>query len=487
MHGPELPETPMSLHETTLHAQSGRRCLVVEPYFQTPAVETGLEIAGILARKNEVIYLGPDQLKCRTDEDYRVTTRILHALTRKRWVSRYRRDGVQTLRAAELASLRNKDRRTQLATFLDAAGEDLGTATYQNFDLGQAVRSSMISVTRDLAWVASASDPFTHRLSLDALLVYELTRDLIRQRDIDLVLLFNGRMAAVRAVRRAAEAHDVQWWSHERGATFDKYAIYDGATSHLPSHYRTWVDNWWGWIDDAPQRAREFVQKRRQGSQTNWFAFTRHQEQGHIPPRDERRRIVYFTSSEDEVAAIGDDLRPDSPLCQQEVAIQTLGEACREAGHELIVRFHPNTPDGEFHSMTAARQAADTVCGPSSKVDTYALMDSADVVFTHNSTAGLEAAAVGKPAFSTGRNIYEDCASMRRIKTPQEMADALNATEGFDTEDAYRYFNYLAMQGIPYRDYAPRGLLSGSYGGKDLNFPLSTLRDFKVRQKRGRG
>ncbi len=475
----------MSINEATLQQLSGQRCLVIEPYFQTPAVETGLEIAKILARQNTVFYLGPDRLACVTDESYLFTGRVLNRLSRKRRVSRYLSAAAFQVPPEKLRTLIQDLPRDRFHTFLRDVGENLSTAIYENFDLGQSLRSSMISLTRNTDWVADPEDPFTRRLALDALVLYELTLRLIERLRIDLVVLFNGRLASVRGIRRASEAKGIRWWVHERGARLDKFAIYECSTPHQPSSYRAWVDDWWGWSADGEQRAATFLQNRRAGVQTNWFVFTRKQQAGALPPRDSRRRVVFFTSSEDEMAAIGDEFAPDSPLCVQAVALRELGQACRDAGHELVVRFHPNTPQGEQHLTAAAHQAADIVCTPQSQVDTYALMDSADVVLTHNSTAGLEAAASGKPAFYTGRNIFEGCASMRRVKSRLDLRAAMDSQHGFDRTDALKYLNFLAVHGIPYRTYRPRGFISGSFDGRDLNFPLSTLRDLRVRWKRG--
>ena len=475
----------MSLPEAALHAVEGQRCLVIEPLYQTPAVETGLEVAEILARKNTVTYLGPDRLGCTNDDLYRFTGRMLIRLSRKRRVSSYVAGGVEAMPRATLRRHLKGINPAQLEGFLDDHASDLASAHYERFDVGQSLRSSLISLTRDTATAIDPRDDFTRRLALDALRLYELTRVLIRELGLDLVVLFNGRLAPVRAIRRACEATDTRYWVHERGATLDKFALYDQATPHLPAKYRGWVDTWWDLADDGVATAEAFLARRRRGAPTNWFVFTRSQEPGAIPERDGRRRVVFFTSSEDEMAAIGDELAPDSPLCVQATAIREVGLACRRAGHELVVRFHPNTPASEERLMRSAHEVADTVCEPQSQVDTYALMDSADVVFTHNSTAGLEAAATGRPTFTTGRNIFEGCTSMRRLLSATEIDDALASTESPDRIDSLRYLNYLADHGIAYRSYEPRGFISGTYRGKDLNAPLSTLRDWRVRWKRG--
>ena len=195
--------------------------------------------------------------------------------------------------------------------------------------------------------------------------------------------------------------------------------------------------------------------------------------------------MTFFTSSNDELIAIGDELPPDTPFCEQAFAIRAVGEACRERGYEFVVRFHPNTPSGEQELNAAAYEVTPAVIPPASEVDTYALMDSSDIVFTQNSTAGIEAAASGKPVFYTGRNLFEYCRSVRRIMNASDLDAALGSSQAADPIDAVRYANFFGEHGIPYRCYEPRGFLSGTYHGRDLNAPLSKLRDAALRLKRG--
>jgi capsule polysaccharide modification protein KpsS len=112
-------------------------------------------------------------------------------------------------------------------------------------------------------------------------------------------------------------------------------------------------------------------------------------------------------------------------------------------------------------------------------------MDSSDIVFTQNSTVGIEAAAAGKPVFYTGRNLFEHCRSVRRIMDDGDLSSALDISPAADPVDALRYANFFGEHGIPYRYYEPRGFLSGKYHGTDLNGPLSRIRDLKLRLTRG--
>lgn len=476
----------MSLTPDFIEETKGRKVLVIEPFYTTPILETGLEIADRFSERNEVAYVGPDALRCVTDQSFFFVAPFLINLSRKRNATNYLSGDARAFRRQQIDEIKAKLDVPDPRTFIDLSAPGLESVQFENFDVGMGIISSLLSLTRATNIDFARHADYAMRLAADALMLYRLTGQLIETTRSDLVIFFNGRMAPVRAIRRACEVAGVQYLVSERGSSTSKYALYDRTTPHQPGGYRSWVDAWWEASDDPETIARGYLDKRRRGSATNWYSFTGSQQAGRVPPRDVRRRVTFFTSSEDELAAIGDELQADSPLCDQSRAIRAVGDACRERGDEFVVRFHPNTPASSTALVAAARETSKTVCEPASEVDTYALIDSSDIVFTHNSTVGIEAASVRKPVFFTGRNIYEACRSVHRIKTEEDVSTALTFAEPADPLDALKYANFLAVHGITYRHYAPRGFFAGDYCGRDLNGPLlSALRDAKLRLTRG--
>ena len=75
--------------------------------------------------------------------------------------------------------------------------------------------------------------------------------------------------------------------------------------------------------------------------------------------------------------------------------------------------------------------------------------------------------------------------AFRRIMNDADVSSAVDATDRPDPLDAIRYAHFFGYHGIDHRYYQPRGFLSGSFKGRDLNAPLSTLRDVKLRLTRG--
>ncbi len=475
----------MSLTPDFLEACRGQNILIIEPIYWTPHAETGLELTEILSEQNNVIYVGPDVLRCVTDETARLRSRIQNMLTRKRNISKYASSRARVYRRSEIAAIERDLDVPDLQSFLDPISPGLECLKFENFDVGMGVVSSLISLTRNVHFDRARYGSLARALGHDAIKLFQLTKELVRANRIDMVILFNGRIASTRGIRRACESMDVRYIVHERGSSRGKYALYDCATPHQPEPIRRWVDDWWNFVSQPEVKARAFLANRRNNVATGWYSYTRNQDAGRVPPRDERKRVTFFTSSDDELLAIGDELRVDSPYCDQAYAIRSVGQACRDLGYEYVVRFHPNTPSGQHDLLSAAKEVSSVVLHPSSQVDTYALMDSSDIVFTQNSTVGIEAGATGKPVFYTGRNLFERCRSLRRIMNDADLATALEGRAPANPSDILRYANFFGEHGIAYRYYEPHGFLSGTYRGRDLNSPLSALRNLKLRLSRG--
>jgi hypothetical protein len=128
--------------------------------------------------------------------------------------------------------------------------------------------------------------------------------------------------------------------------------------------------------------------------------------------------IVVFPSSQDELEIItGKD---DVIMSMTDILKTLLGLSFK---FNLTIRFHPNQvrdceslgiiqdfiKDKEYSQKGESKIIH--VVNPDSPIDSYALVDAADLVIVQSSTIGLEAAAVGKIVVRTGPSfyMYSDC------------------------------------------------------------------------------
>lgn len=110
--------------------------------------------------------------------------------------------------------------------------------------------------------------------------------------------------------------------------------------------------------------------------------------------------IVFYTSSDDEVAAISEDW--DSPWGSQIDAVRALISVFKNRPRQkLIIRVHPNlmtkSKSDQKLWRTLELNPNTVLVHPSSNVDSYELLDNAKGVITFGSTIGVEAVYWGTP------------------------------------------------------------------------------------------
>jgi hypothetical protein len=114
---------------------------------------------------------------------------------------------------------------------------------------------------------------------------------------------------------------------------------------------------------------------------------------------------------------------------------------------------------------------------PSSRVDSYALMESADAVVSYGSTIGIEAVFWGRPSILLGDSRYRGCGACFEPTTAQQLHDLLDQTGTLAAkprESTYPYGYYTATFGLPYHRYQPQSFYRGTIEGHTLS-PDSTL------------
>jgi hypothetical protein len=208
-------------------------------------------------------------------------------------------------------------------------------------------------------------------------------------------------------------------------------------------------------VGEREQLATSWFLNRQSHSEPGLDVFVGSQTRGHLGSVPEAEQlVVFFSSSGDEIAEL--DLSWDEYLHSQEQALQDLANACRDRpGTKLVVRTHPHMrlkpADDLAEWMTAVEQAGpDTHFDPHSPVDSYALMRVADIVFTYGSTAGVEAAFVGKPVVVMGPSAYDEIGCARRITSADQIHGCLADPPMPDPAKALPYGLMMERRGFNY-------------------------------------
>ena len=284
--------------------------------------------------------------------------------------------------------------------------------------------------------------------------VFDQTLEAIRRGQITAVAVYNGRFLHDRAASAAAELAGVPVLYYDTGGIDTDFDVTDAVTHDWTDLQRRMLAMYDSW--PSPERdeiGSSWFEERRQHVAPNNALFVEAQRLGEsIELPDDQRVVVYFSSSGDEIAEL--ELDWSTFIGNQEEALQLLADECRALpGTTLVVRSHPHMrmkPQQDLVEWMQAveRAAPDIHLDPYSTVDSYALMQQADLVATYGSTTGVEAAYAGRPVIVMGPSAYDQLGCARFVGTREELAAALVDTEAGSWPAAVSYGLMMRRRGL---------------------------------------
>ncbi|WDI43868.1 hypothetical protein [Bremerella sp. P1] len=350
------------------------------------------------------------------------------------------------------------------------------------FDIGMALTSSLISVTRDPSPDISKYRSILNSLADASLRIHLTLQQFLSTEEIETVYVLNGRFATLRAVIRACESNNTPYYTHESGRDSKHYAVYPNTIPHSIANFEENARNAWDQAEPETreQIARDWYQQRSAGTLQVPTNFTKDQTSGLLPSdwhSVTKRRIAVFPSSEDEFVAIGKEW--SNPLfSSQNEGLRLIIDAIRrdQLPIHLFIRCHPNLKTAhprQFRELQAIQGEGVTIIDPEDKISTYDLMKQADCTLSFGSTAGIEAAYWGQPSVLAGRSFY---ANLGATYNPTSLAELVSLLQD-DIEPkpdlgALIYAHALATHGVPFKFFEPVSNGHGKYRGRDMHAGL---------------
>lgn len=370
----------------------------------------------------------------------------------------YREYERQYLEGVTMLPVRKEDIAHQERSFCLKDADDVKAVKYRGVQVGSSVLSMYYDVTRDLDMVnfsgfVAFAVPLMERLCDFVDYVHALL-DRIRP---DQVLIYNGRLFENRLFYDIAKDKGINFVSLEGvGGRVEPYKKirFEGELPLSITLYGRMVEKLW---EDSPQSVEQktrlastFYEKRRNGILVgDTKVYTAMQQEGLLPEefRQDRRNIVIFNSSQDEIAALGDEWEEDNLFASQYEATEFMLQHA-DADIHFFLRIHPNlkgvTHKGHMELYGLRKYPNITVIPPESKISSYALMDACDKVVTFGSTTGVEACYWGKPSILVGRSFYEMTGACYHVKSREELAMCINgALQPKDRVGALKYAYFL--------------------------------------------
>jgi len=329
--------------------------------------------------------------------------------------------------------------------------------TYRGSAMGRAILQvppdKNTPVTDDHVWperyVKAAAESYAY--------VFDQVVEVLQTRSVSSVIAYNGRFLHDNAVAAAAISQSLPVMYYDTGGLDTDFDLTVDEThdwSALQDRMKHMAQNWGepagtqigsSWFTDRTAHTDVLNQ-----------AFTGGQKigQGLTEPPAGEKVVLYFSSSGDEISEL--DLDWSKYFFGQPQALKTLANSCRELGYALVVRTHPHNkvkPDRDVQDwLDAVDQASPAVhVDHHSDLDSYALMNQADVVVTYGSTTGVEAAFQGKPVIVMGPSAYDELGCARRVTSQAELVGALKGPGTVDSHAAVSYGLMMRRRGFSYR------------------------------------
>lgn len=272
-------------------------------------------------------------------------------------------------------------------------------------------------------WVQASLESFAY--------VYDQVWELIQQRRSTSLAVFNGRFLHDAAAVAAAESHGLPVLSFDYGGNDTDFDLTVDDThdwSALQTRMKRLYDSW-----DPHERdelGSRWFEDRRHHTDVRNARFVESQVVGRgIELPKDKRIVVFFSSSGDEISEL--DVDWGDYFYGQPGALKAVAKVCSERDDLfLVVRTHPHKRmkprrDVEEWHKAVADAMPDLHVDEWSDVDSYTLMDEADVVVTFGSTTGVEAAYAKKPVVVMGPSAYDELGCAHRVRSDQELRQVL--------------------------------------------------------------
>jgi len=273
----------------------------------------------------------------------------------------------------------------------------------------------------------------------------------------------------------AAAATDIPCLIHERGCNMHHYSVRPFMPHDFEKIQIELINHWTKAVDENPVSAMEiahnFFRSRRQGAQQGWFSMTKDQVKGCLPEIDKDKKIVtYFTSSDDEYKAVGDIVKWNH-WKDQDHCLKDIVDICSSDNKlQLIVRIHPHMQSKHPSDLQAIlgycmNHPGVIVIPPESPVDSYALIDSSDIVVTAMSTIGIESAYWGTPSICMGPSYYNNLNAVIIPRDKAQLRSLLRDASQLNVNSfkALPFGYYMNTFGKRFKYYQPTALQYGVY------------------------
>lgn len=295
---------------------------------------------------------------------------------------------------------------------------------YKKIDLGLAIYSSYLALIRDMDLKGYFVKYCLKRLLLTGITLTDFYLELLKNKKINEIFLFNARQSQSRPLLRVANIYKIKVNVLEHTTVFANSRGVRNFENNLPQSI-SFFSNKVKSISNSlviknKKQVSNYFRYKKIGLPINSpvnKSFVQNQNKYELPKNwdSKKKNIVFFTSSEDEYTCIGgkyDNLRFKS---QTDIILRIckLFNNYSDSSFQLWIRTHPNLQEVKWEHNKILNNVTNkykniNFISADSKISTYQLMENAEKVIVFYSTIAVEAAYANKPCILLGRTFYEN-------------------------------------------------------------------------------
>lgn len=342
--------------------------------------------------------------------------------------------------------------------------EKLNDFRLYNIPFGELVTSQLVDDAKDCYITVEDLQPRVESLLQNSIALYTEARKIIKESGAEMVYVWNGRRCSDGPVCYAARDEDVTYKVYIAGGKKNTYVTLRALKVHGLIDNKKAMEELFAdsvkqrGIKDIEEDARMFytINKKGGGDFPGFTYFGSNFTESITLKKDGvKKRVVIFPGSLWERYAMSDYISDGDPYPNPYDGIERiLNDERVYAGNSLFVRWHPNLKncgknERKVIDKIIQETSENTVhFAPESPINSYNLIDSADVVVTFGSTVGIEANFYGKPSILLGHAVYEDTGACYRPRSHEEFVTLINSEPiPLPKTGALKYGYYLSNFG----------------------------------------
>lgn len=322
-------------------------------------------------------------------------------------------------------------------TWSYTTADELKHIVYGNVPIGYSVLSTYISQTRNMnPLIDNSTRPFFDHLLDEAAKLVDAIDKLYQEIKPDKLCTFNGRLFESSPIVQYAISRHIPFDINEliggHGKPYYK-VIFHNHIAHDIEYLTELIEDAWNKStkseSDRISIGNSFFENRRSGVEAGDKVYISKQQKGLLPSDwdAQKRNIVFFNSSEDEFASVGDAYESYALFSSQLEGIKRILELTKDCKDiHFYVRVHPNLSNITYRYHLDLYELPKlyphvTVIPATEKVSTYSLMEAAEKIIVFGSTMGIESSYWGKPVILLAGAMYYNLGVCHIPHTEQDM------------------------------------------------------------------